>query len=129
MPETTTQEAAQSLCALLIQYGNERGAREAEAIQRATQANSPILPERVQAAVINAAPNTSRMTDRERVQFQQAIMAICGERQKPGPDKQFPYRLELRYDDNTKQALAQITERTGEDASTTIRRLIRESVA
>jgi hypothetical protein len=50
-------------------------------------------------------------------------------RRSPGPPKQFPNRLELRYDDATRQALETIREKTGEDNSTIIRRLIAEAVA
>lgn len=46
---------------------------------------------------------------------------------KPGPPKKFPHRLEVRYGEAEKAALETLSERTGEEKSEIVRRLIREA--
>ena len=45
----------------------------------------------------------------------------------PGPAKQFPYRLELRYSDAEKSALETLTTKGGRDMSSVIRQLITDA--
>lgn len=46
---------------------------------------------------------------------------------KPGPPKQFPFQMNLRLSAVEQEALGRISERTGEDHSEVVRRLVRES--
>lgn len=49
------------------------------------------------------------------------------EERKPGPEKQFPFHLHLRFDADARSQLHAIKEQTGESFSEIVRRLIREN--
>jgi hypothetical protein len=122
--------AVNTLCDLLIRYGNESAPAQAATLRKALQAGSPLLWQRANLAAKNSLHSgwSYNATDEEKQQLGEALVLLEEwQSGKPGPPKYFPHRLEVRYDEETLNALKTLRERTGDDNSTIIRRLIAQA--
>ena len=94
---------------------------------------NPLMPKRFAVLVDNARTPDTEFSREELQTIGAALLAITELQDtlggKPGPPKEFPVRVDLRISAVEQDAISRITERTGEDRSEIIRRLVREADA
>lgn len=124
-------DAVNTLCEIMLEYGDDRAVYEVSALRRALRAQSVILGRRAETAWNNCIlpSSTGDIPSDRKVQAGEALnmLADWSSGRRTGPPKQFPYRFELRLDGETKRALDMLQERSEGSAGEIIRRLIRRA--
>ena len=119
--------------AFLRETGGFGKSREIDLLIKSVEMESPVIDSRVKALVSNAlSPDALRyeITEDERLLIGGLMVRLADWREgRPGPPKLFPRRMNLRMSDADIEALDAISEKTGEDNSEIIRRLIHEADA
>ena len=119
--------------ALMLDKGDGDAVRHITKLKRALAENSPVIDAHVKSVAKNAltpGAATFDLTEDERFLIGGLMLRLADWRDgKPGPPKQFPRRMNLRMSDAEDEALDKIAEKTGEDKSEIIRRLIREAAS
>ncbi len=120
----------ESFVRLMLDKGDPAAMRHILKLKKALDCDSPVLASHVNTVTKNAvtpqyAPD---MTEDERYIIGELLLQIeAWQEGKPGPPKAFPIRLDLRMSDEEQDALNAIGEKTGENRSDIIRRLVREA--
>ena len=103
-----------------------RNAQKLRQVVRENVANG-LIPRRLSILVDNARGEAEFSLAEQRAIGQVLVDLANLQDGKPGPPKEFPGRMNLRISDIEDDALDNISEKTGEDKSEIIRRLIREA--
>ena len=116
---------------LLREKGDFGKSREIGQLIKAVEMESPVIDSRVKALVNNAlSPDALKydLSEDERLLIGGLMVRLEDwQAGRPGPPKLYPRRINLRMSDADIDALDSISEKTGEDKSEIIRRLIHEA--
>ena len=130
MPLTEKTITEQVLAAIDIVAANcPTEARAAQKLRQNVRENvaNPLIPRRLSALIDNARGEADFSAE-DLKQLGEVLVRLDAIRDsKPGPPKQFPLQMNLRLSDVEQDALERISEKTGEDRSEAIRRLVREA--
>ena len=104
-------------------------ARAAQKLRQNVRENvaNPLIPRRLSLLIDNARGEANFSPNDIKQIGEVLVILDTVEGSRPGPPKQFPLQMNMRLSDVDHDALGRISEKTGEERSAIIRRLIHEA--